>query len=570
MIRSLQARLVIGMLLGMVAVLAAVGGGVYSLLHRQAYARLDDALVDALTAITPHLHAEPGRVVFAAQALQQLLERDPRDQLYYQVWSDDLTATQQQQRRRPGDRWLDWLVDGPDDPGPGGEFGPGGDLGPGGDPGPPGGPFGPEFWLGDEEFAEQDEPGDSAGDRPTQPQRFWPIRRGESTDDVEPMVVRSASLGDTDLPRLNTSTREPRFTTVTLPDGSPGRAVGKTIPLPPPGLEGPGGRLRVRYRADVTITVAASTLAVEQRLQELARLMFAGGLAGVLLAVGVALLVTRQGLTPLRRVARQIADIDADGLHRRVADPGVPREVAPMVAQLNGLLERMEEAFARERTLTANVAHELRTPLAGLRTVAEITLGKPRPADEYIEALTETLGMTDQMQGIVEKLLMLARLETGQVQPALEDVPAKLALEAQWAAGPAARAAERSVTLALDVPADCTVRADTGLFDVVLANVLGNAAAYATPGSAVQVQARRAGPLVELELTNACTGLSAEAVANVFDRFWRADEARGAEGLHCGLGLTLVRRALRAQGGDATATLTGDGRFCLLLTLPAA
>ncbi|MBN1511506.1 MAG: hypothetical protein JXB13_05785, partial [Phycisphaerae bacterium] len=263
-----------------------------------------------------------------------------------------------------------------------------------------------------------------------------------------------------------------------------------------------------------------------------------------------------------------IAAMDETGLKQRIGPCGVPREIEPVVSQLNGLLARLDEAFDRERALTADVAHELRTPVAEIRTISEITLSRPREPEEYRRALGESLDTIKTLQGLMEKLLVLARMEAGQMQPELEPLAVRPLVLRHWAQFQS-HVADRSLTLDDRCLADLVVSADPRLLDVVLSNVLSSAVVHSPDGGQVSVEAQRDGTRGRLRVANPGCGLSAEDAAHVFDRFWRADVARSAGGLHCGLGLTLVRRAMEAMGGTAEAAVTPDRRFVLTLTFRA-
>ena len=378
------------------------------------------------------------------------------------------------------------------------------------------------------------------------------------------LVIRSSALAGADLPRLDAPAGRPRFETITLPDGSPGRAAG--LRLQPP-LRGPGPHAGSLPK--LTVVVAAGTAEIEKQLGFLAALLAATALGTMAVSGGVAWLVVSRGLHPLGVVADKIAAMDETGLKKRIADQGVPREIEPLVHQLNELLGRLDEAFERERALTADVAHELRTPVAEIRAIAEVTLSRMRDPQEYRRALGEMEVTITTLQGLIEKLLTLARLEAGQVKPELTTIPLKPLVVEHWAVVHS-KAEERGLTLEDQCPPESQVEADPKLLDVVLANALANAARYASEGTRIIADIGRAGTRPQFILANAGCRLTGCEVARVFDRFWRADAARSKTGLNCGLGLTLVRRAMEAMGGSAQVSVNDDSWFTLTLTFPSA
>jgi signal transduction histidine kinase len=319
----------------------------------------------------------------------------------------------------------------------------------------------------------------------------------------------------------------------------------------------------------LSVVVAADTVELDHQLRFLGMLLAATVVGTMAVAGGVSWLVVSRGLRPLGVVAHAIAGMNETDLKQRIPRQGVPREIDPVVKQLNGLLARLDEAFERERTLTADVAHELRTPVAEIRTIAEVTLKRERATGEYREALGETLTVARTLQGLIERLLVLARLESGQMRPELRPVALRPLLS-EFGMLVQAEAERRGVSFTNGCPSDAIVLADPMLLEVVLSNALFNAATYTPDGGRVEATAQRTGASWRFSIANTGCELKPEEAGRVFDRFWRADAARGKSGLNCGLGLTLVRRAIEAMGGAAEANVTDDRCFVLSLSLPAA
>jgi signal transduction histidine kinase len=531
MTRSLRSRLIVGMLLGMAVLLLAADTTIYTVQRRQLYRAFDDTLLSSANALVLLVHPGPFGYWFDSEGLARLLTSEIRPGALFQFWSDqpiDILPP------RPGP---DSMPSEPGPPGPAWEDRPPpepGFRGPEPPPGPP--PFRP--------------PPEDAG----------PLR-GRAPGEL---VVRSPLLNGRDLPRLDTPSGQARFEKIMMPGGGRGRAVGVQLQFP---ARGPGPRRLPPV--ELTIVVAASTVETEKQLSFLGALLAATALGTMAISGGVSWLVVSRGLRPLATVARKIAAMDETGLKQRLLGCGVPREIEPVVDQLNGLLGRLDEAFERERALTADVAHELRTPVAEVRTITEITLSRQRDPDEYRQALAETLDVIRTLQGLIEKLLVLARLEAGQMQAELQSVPLQPLLAEHWAQV-RNRAAARGVTFEDRCPPEALVSADPKLLEVVLANVLSNAATYTPDGGRISAEAERVRDQHRLSIANTGCELSEGEVARVFDRFWRADAARGKSGLNCGLGLTLVRRAMEAMGGQAVAGVSQERCFVLTLTFQAA
>ena len=168
------------------------------------------------------------------------------------------------------------------------------------------------------------------------------------------------------------------------------------------------------------VVLARSTADIDSFLAGLRFLLLAGGLVTILATSGVLWIIIRRSLIPVDRLARRLSELDAGDLTRRFEAGGVPAEITPVVDRLNEMLARLETSFDREREFSADVAHELRTPLAGMRSTLEVALSRSREPAVYREAIADVLKIAGDMQGMVEKLLCLARLESGSYNPSVK------------------------------------------------------------------------------------------------------------------------------------------------------
>ncbi len=328
---------------------------------------------------------------------------------------------------------------------------------------------------------------------------------------------------------------------------------------------------RQRGRRDLRELLYLAAADIEPLQAELRR--WAGGLtlacgAAIAIVVLVVLIGVNRGLRPLRAVAADIATVDARHLARRIGGPDVPKEMRPVVRQLNDLLERLQAAFERERAFLAGAAHELRTPLAGLRAQIEVCLRRVRTDDEYRGTLEESLETAVSLQHIVNSLLQISRLESQGEPPAVEPVDAAALLAEQREH---VREAMRKRRLRLDwgVPESLPVQTDAQLLRAVVSNLLVNAADYAESGSWVRVDARSDAGALHLQVSNPAGRLDLSDVDRLFEPFWRRDEARSEAGFHAGIGLAVVRQAVGALGGTIDATLSRENVLRFDLRLPA-
>lgn len=328
---------------------------------------------------------------------------------------------------------------------------------------------------------------------------------------------------------------------LTLPDGRPGRAFG--IRFHPRDEQ-------TRAPVDVVLVLAEGTEDVEAAAAAVrTRFLVLGGLALVLVGAVTAWLLAR-GLSPLAALRRDLALIDEGKLGTRLPIAGQPAELAGPVKTLNELLARLEAAFARERQFTADVSHELRTPLAGLRTLLEVTLKAPSPTDH-----AQALEIVVQMCALVENLLMLARVDAGQVEVTRTPVALRALVDECWKPHQAAAAA-RGLELRNTIPDDTVATTDREKLRVVVGNLLSNAAEYTATGGWVAISAP-GGAL--LDVADSGPAIPPEHLDKIFDRMWRADDSRAATGVHCGIGLALARSLAATLGLTLSASTHADG-----------
>jgi two-component system heavy metal sensor histidine kinase CusS len=386
------------------------------------------------------------------------------------------------------------------------------------------------------------------------------------------VLYRSRPLGSADLQPVDGSLDSPGLQSITLPDGRPGRAVGVSFTPRRDGEEddgADGGTARPPGLPlqSVHMVLARHTRSIDAVLDRLSVLLTSVGLLAVVVCSGVLWFAVRSSLRPLEDLAGQIGRLDEQDLTSRVTPSPPVRELQPVSDRLNELLERLEGAFLRERAFSADVAHELRTPLAGLRSVLEVALSRERRREQYRQALGDSLAIAERMDEMVERLLALARLDAGQVTVHAEQCDLKELMEAAW--GPfAAKARERGLSVQRDVEGETLVTTDPVLLGRALTNVFSNAVEYADGGGQVRIGVLDGNNEVEVHVANGCAALTPEETENALKRFWRRDMARAAEGDHCGLGLPVAERIMVTLGGGLRVRSGGDVGFEVTLNLP--
>jgi two-component system heavy metal sensor histidine kinase CusS len=293
-------------------------------------------------------------------------------------------------------------------------------------------------------------------------------------------------------------------------------------------------------------------------------LLLIASAAVITLSFLIAAIIVRQGLRPLNSIAAEIATIKEDNLTARITAEHVPAEVVQIKNRLNELLSRLQSSFNRERQFNADVAHELRTPLAGLRSTIEVTLIRARDNDEYKKVLSDCHAIVENMQTMVNNLMMLAWLEAKQISFNTEQIKLAELVNSCWRPF-SDRALERKISFDNNIEPEITCASDRRNLSIVLSNILDNAVEYADEGGQIRTTARRIDDSVEVAVSNTGCRLTGKQVSQIFDCFWRGDLSRSDTGTHCGLGLALVQRLIRALGGHATAELQPGGIFIVQL-----
>jgi signal transduction histidine kinase len=384
------------------------------------------------------------------------------------------------------------------------------------------------------------------------PEDFYEAWDAEGT-----ILARSPSLGVADLPARAGGVPQRGFWDFRLPDGRPGRAFGVVFR---PGWE-EGGRETGRAPPEIQLVVASSRAEFDE---ELAALLGIAGTCGALL-LGATLWavprVLRRGLAPLDRLGEQAARIDADHLSARFPAAGLPQELEPICGRLNALLARLEGSLVRERQFSADLAHELRTPLAELRSLAECALKWPESRDAATDR--ETLAIARQMEALATSMLSLARGEQGRLAARREPVAVDALVREVWSRY-APRAEARGLRAAL-VLSPATAAGDPALLRSIFANLFDNAVDHAPPGGALELTVEAG---VTVRVANAAGNLTPADVERLFDRFWRKESAR-SDGQHFGLGLPLARMFATAMGWTLTAALDGERRLVFTLAGPS-
>lgn len=286
--------------------------------------------------------------------------------------------------------------------------------------------------------------------------------------------------------------------------------------------------------------------------------------AAALLTGVLGWLAVRRGLAPLQAMKRKAEGITAQRLHARLAVETVPVELADLAATLNDMLARLEESFRRLSDFASDLAHEFRTPISNLMTQTQVTLSRPRTPEEYREVLGSNVEEYERLSRMVADMLFIAKADEGRIVPTRERL--RLApLVGDLVEFHRLAAEEKGIVLAGE--GDGAVDGDPLMIRRAIGNLLSNAIRHTPAGGRVAVAVRRPAPgTIAIDVVNTGETLAAEHLPRLFDRFYRADPARGGDGSHSGLGLAIVKSIAAAHGGSvAVASADGTTRFSLLL-----
>lgn len=271
-----------------------------------------------------------------------------------------------------------------------------------------------------------------------------------------------------------------------------------------------------------------------------------------LMIIGIVLIAVRKGHQPLRNVSMKIKNITSENLDVRLEPERVPIELEQLVVSFNQMIGRIEDVFRRQANFSADIAHEMRTPITNLVTQTEIALSHPRTVKELEDVLYSSLEEYNRMAKMVSDMLFLAQADENLLVP--ERMPLDLQTETMkvfeffeaWAE-------EREVRLNF-VGSSVLIEGDPLMIRRVINNLLSNAIRYTPRGMSVTVQASEDNDRIVYRVENPGTPIPPEHLPRLFDRFYRVDPSRQRKGENSGIGLAIVKSIVRAHGGRIHVT----------------
>ncbi|MCU1459762.1 MAG: Signal transduction histidine kinase [Actinomycetia bacterium] len=317
-----------------------------------------------------------------------------------------------------------------------------------------------------------------------------------------------------------------------------------------------------------TVAVASSLESADDAVHRVNIGLVVGGAGAVALAGIGAWFLASAALRPVERMRRKAADISEHDEDSRLPVPRTRDEIGALATTMNDLLARLQGALVRQRAFVADAGHELRTPLAVLRTELELADRPDRSRADLIEAVRSAADETDRLARLAEELLFLARSEEAP-GAGPRDTEFVIPLLEQSARAFAGHAADRGVTVRVAGDHALTAPLDADQIRRAVDNLVDNGIRFAPSGSVVTVEARRNDAWLEIEVTDSGPGFPEEFLPHAFERFRRADRSRGRAEGGSGLGLAIVQVIAHTHGGEVMAENASAGPGAIVrLRLP--
>jgi two-component system heavy metal sensor histidine kinase CusS len=289
-------------------------------------------------------------------------------------------------------------------------------------------------------------------------------------------------------------------------------------------------------------------------------------LLAVLVTLGLAYWVTSRGLMPLKSMAAKAAEISPNRMSARLEVARAPTELQSLATSFNAMLDRLEHGYERLVQFSADLAHELRTPIGVLIGETQVALANERSVPEYRRVLESNLEELERIARIAQNILFLAQADHGQQSIDRERIDLREELESivEYFDG---IAEERGIAFEVDARGD--MMANAIMCRRAIGNVVVNAVRYADAGTVVRLHGVSDATGARIVIGNRGPRIGEEELGRLFDRFYRGDTARSEFTESSGLGLSIVQAIMRLHGGSASAACTADGWVEFTLRFPS-
>ena len=359
-----------------------------------------------------------------------------------------------------------------------------------------------------------------------------------------PVMTTPGMAGQLDLTELANRTKSHSEHSMSLDgrDGRPFRVTSDTVPV--------GAHSTHTDTVQIAIDVSQ-----EEELLARYRLWFWGiSLATSIVFPLVGYRIARRGVRPVEEIAATARRITSTNLRERIGAEGYPLELASLAGTFNEMLDRLEESFDRISRFTADIAHDLRTPVNNIRGEAEVALARPRTVDEYRDVLESSLEESVRLSELIGDLLFLARAESPATELHRESVNIGKLLTTVRDYYEASATIEGVSLVVKNGVESLSAELDRSLMLRAVSNLVSNAIAHTPPGGTVALAVTNEGAAIRIEVTDTGIGIPTEDLPRVFDRFFRVDPSRSKSSGGTGLGLAIVQSILTLHGGSAEIT----------------
>lgn len=251
-------------------------------------------------------------------------------------------------------------------------------------------------------------------------------------------------------------------------------------------------------------------------------------------------------IAPVNNVIKTANRITKENLNERITLPQYQDEIHLLTTTINGLLDRLEDNLIKEKQFTADASHELRTPLSVIKGTLEVLIRKPREINQYVEKINYCITETDRMTKLIDQLLFLARFDSDKLSSNITEVDTQKIFE-KVIERIKQSLMEKEIKIKLDFVGSTCARADAGMLEIVIENILSNSIKYSENNKSIYIEIKPDLEKLICIIKDEGFGMTEDQVKKVFDRFYRSDYSRNSEVEGFGLGLSIVKKLCEMQ-----------------------
>ncbi len=304
----------------------------------------------------------------------------------------------------------------------------------------------------------------------------------------------------------------------------------------------------VNPRKRYIVLAAASLEKSEDALDDVLDTLFTLDPILIILAFAGGWLLINKTLSPVKKMVLSVQEITAEDLSRRIEYVGGKDEIGELAKTFNNMIARLEKSFERIKRFSADVSHELKTPITAMRGTAEVVLRKARKKSEYEDAFRSVLEEAEKMQTITDNMLFLSKTDGRKIEKnfreiSLDDILLEVFEEMQ----PAAE--KKNVRLILKELSPVSVKGNESFIKRLFANLINNAVKYTGKGGKAEISLEKKNGFAKFSVKDTGVGIPEKEIPYIFDRFYRVDKARDRAGGGSGLGLSIAKRITEIHGG---------------------